>query len=510
MATALLSPTAKQQFLLDDGTPAAGAKLFTYAANSTTPQATYMNRAGTVANTNPIILDARGEAIMYLTPGVVYDYHLYTADDVLIYTREDIIADAGDADAIAFLQDGSGAVVRSIQSRLLDTVSVKDFGAEGDGVTDDTLAITNALDFCNTGNARTLFFPPGTYCISTNILIQRPLSLKGSGAGYPGYVGTLAQTVGTTIKWTGASYAGAMFNFNNIDYGSVGIEDITIDADSLADYTLLIDNVVGWYSKNLICRNYRFVGLTLRATGAAGPYGGKTMSFSTFINTTLQSGVTTAKAGLWLTGNTGQGNACHVAFYSTNIQHGGASHGIYLGGCDNISMHMTMINGAPGTTGYGVYVDPTEMTSFPIGNSFYHLQSMRGWYQPASTGVEPAHIYHYSTDNGQPLPITNGTNLFYITDRMQMCGVRSISRGSVPGQGSNLIHDFTIPSGTANYTVTLPNTELDANYMILLSAKGSGVLPPHNISNKTTTSYRVDMTPAAATDVPCDALMIRY
>lgn len=102
MATSLLSPNAKQQFLDNAGNPAAGYKLFTYAANTTTPQATYTNRAGTVANANPIVLDARGEATVYLTPGIVYDYVLKTAADVTVWTREDVSADAGDAAAVFF------------------------------------------------------------------------------------------------------------------------------------------------------------------------------------------------------------------------------------------------------------------------------------------------------------------------------------------------------------------------------------------------------------------------
>lgn len=126
---AILSPTAKQQFFTNAGLPAGGYKLYTYAANTTTPQATFTNRAGTVANANPIILNARGEATIYLTPGVVYDYKFESSDGSQVWTQEDIIADAGDANSVSYISDGVGAVARSVNSKLGDIASTTDFSS---------------------------------------------------------------------------------------------------------------------------------------------------------------------------------------------------------------------------------------------------------------------------------------------------------------------------------------------------------------------------------------------
>jgi hypothetical protein len=75
-----------------------------------------------------------------------------------------------------FLQAGSGAVTRTAQAKMRDTVSVKDFGAVGDGVTDDTAAITAAL-----AAADDVFVPPGTYLISSTISIAQFKVFRGVG-----------------------------------------------------------------------------------------------------------------------------------------------------------------------------------------------------------------------------------------------------------------------------------------------------------------------------------------
>lgn len=61
-----------------------------------------------------------------------------------------------------YTQTGTGAVTRSVQARLQEVISVKDFGATGEGLVDDTAAIEAAHDAALV-DGRSLFFPPGTY-----------------------------------------------------------------------------------------------------------------------------------------------------------------------------------------------------------------------------------------------------------------------------------------------------------------------------------------------------------
>lgn len=95
------------------------------------------------------------------------------------------------SDEVNFLQAGTSAVERTVQSKLRDVVSVKDFGAKGDGVTDDTAAIQAAIDA-----AKEVIFPAGVYKTTTqiNLLTQKVIrfvndaTLRVAHTGYGIYV----------------------------------------------------------------------------------------------------------------------------------------------------------------------------------------------------------------------------------------------------------------------------------------------------------------------------------
>lgn len=81
MTTALISPLPIQAFLDNNGKQAVGAQLFTYAAGTTTKQPTYTSSSGATPNTNPVVLNARGEAMVWLSPGIAYKFVLAPSTD---------------------------------------------------------------------------------------------------------------------------------------------------------------------------------------------------------------------------------------------------------------------------------------------------------------------------------------------------------------------------------------------------------------------------------------------
>jgi hypothetical protein len=86
---ATLSPSPKMQFFTAAGVPLVGGKLFTYASGTTTPLATYTDSTANTTNTNPVILDSRGEANVWFGPSR-YTLLLKDSLDNLIWTAAGI------------------------------------------------------------------------------------------------------------------------------------------------------------------------------------------------------------------------------------------------------------------------------------------------------------------------------------------------------------------------------------------------------------------------------------
>jgi hypothetical protein len=119
------------------------------------------------------------------------------------------------------LQAGTGAVVRTAQAKLRETVSVKDFGAKGDGVTDDTAAIRLAF----ASGALTVVFPAKTFLLTNQITVPANVKVMAYGAilKWTCFGNTLASTVaefaatGNGIRMlSGSAWYGGKLQMNGV------------------------------------------------------------------------------------------------------------------------------------------------------------------------------------------------------------------------------------------------------------------------------------------------------
>lgn len=110
---------------------------------------------------------------------VTFNSGLHVGAEVKFTTSSITSSAAGDAEQVSYIPPFTGSVATNVELKLAQTVSVKDFGAVGDGATDDTSAIQAAL---NSG-AGAVYFPEGTYPVSSALTLPSNITLTGDGVG---------------------------------------------------------------------------------------------------------------------------------------------------------------------------------------------------------------------------------------------------------------------------------------------------------------------------------------
>ena len=173
--------------------------------------------------------------------------------------------------------------------------NVKDFGAKGDGVTDDTAAIQLAFNQLTSLANRSLYFPPGDYLISNTINVPSPIqAIQIFGAsGYDGIRGPINNGLRTRLKWVGVTDATKpMVKFDRAD-GAVW-RGISLNCNYKAGYGLqfMSSTLVDPSTKNIVenCSIYYALrdGIIVGEDGdpTAGP-GGRQFFGNVFRNLTM-------------------------------------------------------------------------------------------------------------------------------------------------------------------------------------------------------------------------------
>jgi hypothetical protein len=247
MTQSLFNPPFFTAFF--QGKIATGAKMFFYETATLAPIDIFDNGGDPLPN--PISADLFGQFVpIYIGDDVgEYRVQLQTSTGSVIDDVDpadnilgELLSPDG-SDKINFLQGGGGAVPRTLQSKNRDIVSVKDFGAKGDGAADDTAALDATYAYARSIGAA-VYAPAGTYLTSGNSIVwtsTSPFRLYGDNI-----LGTVFKKIGVTtdpvLTLTGTGLLDIYADFQ--EFSCDGI-NISTDAMKVTDCARLTFTRVG-------------------------------------------------------------------------------------------------------------------------------------------------------------------------------------------------------------------------------------------------------------------------
>jgi hypothetical protein len=230
------------QFFGNNGLPLAGGKLFTYAAGTTTPLATYTSSSGATPHANPIILDSAGRVPneVWLTSSASYKFTLKTAANVEIWTKDNVPGISASSDLLAFitlLASTSGAAQigttagNTIQDNLDNVISVMSviptaqYAAIRNGTTtyNATAVIQALIDNTSAAGGGEIQFPKGTFLVG-DLVLKNGVVLSGAGRFGYGYLAS-TPTKKTILKMA----AGATWVIDTVATDTRGIGVVGFD-----------------------------------------------------------------------------------------------------------------------------------------------------------------------------------------------------------------------------------------------------------------------------------------
>ena len=220
MASVLLSPVGNgQQFFDNSGIPNAGGLIYTYQAGSSTLLTTYTTVNGTIANTNPIVLDAYGRtpSEIWMQTGFSYKFVIQTSAAVTLQTLDNLYP---------ILQNGSAAVspvptgsiflwsgsLGSIPSGYVicdgtnGTPDLRDRFVVGAGSTYSVAATGGSPDAIVVSHNHAITDPGHTHTTTDSYLTYNAgINTWASGSHGTGYNTMSTSTTGITINTAGTS-----------------------------------------------------------------------------------------------------------------------------------------------------------------------------------------------------------------------------------------------------------------------------------------------------------------
>jgi hypothetical protein len=211
---------------------------------------------------------------------------LNAAIEIVYPTNTDTL-NGSDALAITYNQGGTNAQDRNVKQKLQETVSVKDFGAVGDGVTNDTAAVSAWLDNLLT-TANKGYVPEGQYLLSSQVAKTTTninLTIEGAGIGISQFLvgnGTGGISLVSTDKETEVYISGVEFIANQTNAG-VGLQITMPEGGNRHNRSVVLRDVKFSVINETDATNYGYFSTAVDLTGCwrpllnnlivSGPYG---------------------------------------------------------------------------------------------------------------------------------------------------------------------------------------------------------------------------------------------
>ena len=171
------------------------------------------------------------------------------------------LASSSGSSLVGFIQGGTGAVATTMQTKARRIIDVKDFGAVGDGVTDDSAAIQNAINYAATfPRGADVVYPPGGYYVSTT-LTQSTSYIRHIGSGMQvSYLITKTDIVTFNI---GANPMSPMVSTDILDLGFYHNNAVAKNNPHLILVNPIQTTIRAWFQNGAYgCRQYGGQGVT--------------------------------------------------------------------------------------------------------------------------------------------------------------------------------------------------------------------------------------------------------
>jgi hypothetical protein len=202
----------------------------------TNPVVAYYDSALTIVATQPLrtlngFISRAGSPAQVYVDAVNFSILVQDSKGTTVFSVPEGTGISPNASGVVYDPAGTGAVATTVQAKLRESVSVKDFGAVGDGVTDDTAAIQACLN----GN-KYVRIPRGKYNVTSPLQYKSGHVIRGEGIANKGYYSGAytAFSAGTEIILSGAITAfSAIGELSNNNCIGAEISDMSFSVGSI-------------------------------------------------------------------------------------------------------------------------------------------------------------------------------------------------------------------------------------------------------------------------------------